>query len=73
MALAKWLHGPSSGARVFRRRKHGQHQQAEHECGNKTLSENGNPKLRTLVSVLHGVGLRLSFEPEKKRNAATQK
>lgn len=30
----------------------------------KTLSETGNPKLRTLVSVLHGVGLRLSFEPE---------
>lgn len=32
----------------------------------KTLSESGNPKLRTLVSVLHGVGLRLSFEPEKR-------
>lgn len=31
----------------------------------KTLSEGGNPKLRTLVSVLHGVGLRLSFEPEE--------
>lgn len=36
----------------------------------KTLSENGNPKLRTLVSVLHGVGLRLSFEPENGRHAA---
>lgn len=39
----------------------------------KTLSENGNPKLRTLVSVLHGVGLQLSFEPENKRNTAAQK
>lgn len=33
----------------------------------KALSENGNPKLRTLISVLHGVGLRLSFEPEELR------
>ncbi len=38
----------------------------------KTLSENGNPKLRTLVSVLHGIGLRLSFEPENSRQAATR-
>ncbi len=38
----------------------------------KTLSENGNPKLRTLVSVLHGVGLRLSFEPENNQHAAAR-
>ncbi len=36
----------------------------------KALSENGNPKLRTLVSVLHGIGLRLSFEPENHRHIA---
>lgn len=35
----------------------------------KTLSENGNPKLRTLVSVLHSVGLRLAIAPEQKRRA----
>lgn len=38
----------------------------------KTLSENGNPKLRTLVSVLHGVGIRLAFEPENNRRAAVR-
>jgi probable addiction module antidote protein len=36
----------------------------------KTLSENGNPKLSTLVSVLHGIGIRLSFEPENDGHAA---
>lgn len=33
----------------------------------KTLSASGNPKLSTLVSVLHGIGLRLSFEPENEK------
>lgn len=37
----------------------------------KTLTKNGNPKLRTLISVLHGVGVRLSFEPENGRTAAS--
>lgn len=30
----------------------------------KTLSEKGNPTLHTLVSILHSLGLRLSFEPD---------
>jgi len=29
----------------------------------RTLSENGNPKLTSLGSILHAVGLRLSVEP----------
>jgi len=29
----------------------------------RTLSENGNPKLTSLDSILHAVGLRLSVEP----------
>lgn len=37
----------------------------------KTLSASGNPKLSTLVSVLHGIGLRLAFEPEKENTART--
>lgn len=32
----------------------------------KCLSENGNPKLHTLVSILHSLGLRLSFEPDNR-------
>lgn len=31
----------------------------------KTLSETGNPKLDTLSSMLHALGLRLSIRPEK--------
>jgi probable addiction module antidote protein len=37
----------------------------------KTLSEDGNPKLRTLMALLHNLGLRLSVAPEEnKRKAA---
>ena len=36
----------------------------------KTLSENGNPKLTTLQSVLHGVGLRLAVVPENNHGNA---
>lgn len=36
----------------------------------KTLSENGNPKLRTLKQILHGFGLRLSVVPEDNHRAA---
>lgn len=35
----------------------------------KTLSKNGNPKLRTLQQVLHGFGLRLSVVPEDNHRA----
>jgi len=31
----------------------------------RTLSQRGNPEIRTLFSLLHGVGLRLSVTPEK--------
>ena len=31
----------------------------------KALSEEGNPRLKTLGAVLHGLGLRLSVEPIK--------
>ena len=37
----------------------------------KTLSENGNPKLHTLVAILHSIGLRLSFEPEPQPSRRT--
>jgi len=37
----------------------------------KTLSEDGNPKLRTLTALLHAVGLRIAFEPEKNRRAVS--
>jgi probable addiction module antidote protein len=36
----------------------------------RALSPKGNPTLKTLVAVLHGVGLRLSVEPEADRHAA---
>ena len=36
----------------------------------KTLSEDGNPKLTTLKSVLHGVGLRLAVVPENNNGNA---
>jgi len=31
----------------------------------RTLSHRGNPEIRTLFSLLHGVGLRLSVTPEQ--------
>lgn len=31
----------------------------------RTLSRRGNPEIRTLFSLLHGVGLRLNITPEK--------
>ena len=31
----------------------------------RTLSENGNPKLETLTTLLHSLGLRLSVTPEQ--------
>jgi len=31
----------------------------------RTLSRRGNPEIRTLFSLLHGVGLRLSVTPEQ--------
>ena len=36
----------------------------------KTFKENGNPKLDTLESLLHALGLRLSVRPEKDERAA---
>ena len=31
----------------------------------RTLSHRGNPEIRTLFNILHGVGLRLNVTPEK--------
>jgi len=36
----------------------------------KTLSKKGNPKLRTLFSLLKGVGLQLHSEPQKQKHRA---
>jgi probable addiction module antidote protein len=38
----------------------------------KTLSEDGNPKLRTLMALLHNLGLRLSVAPEDSKRAAAR-
>lgn len=40
------------------------------ESSYKTLSEDGNPKLTTLKSVLHGMGLRLAVVPENNHGNA---